>query len=63
MQQAFAQTAPKADEFVSPSPLGYKQTSDWDLGSADMGCPFEEAVIQHLMAAAADAFASDGVLP
>lgn len=36
-------------------------TGGW--GSADVGYPFKQEVIQHVMAAVVNAFAGDGVLP
>lgn len=61
VQQAFTQTAPKANVLHHYWVISKLVTGDW--GSADVGYPFEEAVIQHMMATAVNVFAGYGVLP
>lgn len=64
LEQAFTQTAPKAKMSLSSITrwvISKLVIGGW--GSADVGCPFEEEVIQHMMAAVVDTFAGDGAFP
>lgn len=63
VEQAFTQTAPKANEFVLHHHWVIAKLVAGVWGSADVGCPFKEAVIQHMMATAVSVFATAGVLP
>lgn len=63
VEQAFTQTAPKANEFVLHHHWVISILVIGGWGSADLGCPFKEAVIQHMMATAVNVFASYGVFP
>lgn len=63
VQQAFTQAAPKANEFVLHHPWVISKPVTGGWGSADVWCPFEETVTQHMMATAVNVFAGDGVFP
>ena len=63
VKQAFTQTAPESNEFFLHHQWVKSKLVTGGWGSADAGYPFKQEVIQHVMAALVNAFATDGVFP